>query len=201
MQDKYQNKYRIPSARLQSWDYSSNGAYYITICTRNREHYFGEIIDGKMQLNQIGKLAEEYWIEISKHFDFVELGNFVIMPNHMHGILIINKPPHNAETRQSLSIQDEIVSSENETRQCLVSTDENKIVGQTRFQNQGKNTISSIVGSYKSIVTKTARNHHADFNWQTRFYDHIIRDAQSFEIIQNYIFENPTKWNNDEFNT
>ena len=90
--EKFKNKYRIPSSRLQTWDYGSNGSYFITICTKSREHFFGEIVDGKMQLNEIGKIAEQYWMEISNHFSFIELGNFVVMPNHVHGILIIDKP-------------------------------------------------------------------------------------------------------------
>jgi REP element-mobilizing transposase RayT len=96
--DKFQNKYRIQSARLQNWDYGSNGAYFITICTQNREHFFGEIIgnnsssntEKSMRLNEIGLFAEKYWKEIPKQFPYVELGNFVVMPNHTHGILIIN---------------------------------------------------------------------------------------------------------------
>lgn len=96
--DKFQNKYRIQSARLQNWDYGSNGAYFITICTQNREHFFSEIIgnnsssntEKSMQLNEIGLLAKKYWLEIPKQFPYVELGNFVVMPNHTHGILIIN---------------------------------------------------------------------------------------------------------------
>lgn len=90
MSNKYLNKYRIPSARLQSWDYSNNGSYFITICTKNRNHYFEEIVCGEMQLSEIGKLAYEFWMEIPNHFPSVELGNFLIMPNHMNGILIIN---------------------------------------------------------------------------------------------------------------
>ena len=91
MQNKFKNKYRISSARLQSWDYSNNGAYFITICTQNRNHFFGKIQNQEMHLSEIGKLAEKYWLEIPEHFPFVELGNFVVMPNHFHGILIINK--------------------------------------------------------------------------------------------------------------
>ena len=107
MPDKFQNKYRIASTRLQNWDYGSNAAYFITICTKKRKHFFGEIINKEMQLNDAGKLAEQYWLEIPNHFPFIELGNFVVMPNHMHGILIIDKP-HN---------DDDV-----ETRHCLVST-------------------------------------------------------------------------------
>ena len=91
MADKYQNKYRIPSARLSSWDYSSNAACFITICTANREHYFGEIIDDKMQLSEIGKKANDNWLDISHHFSFVALDEFVIMPNHIHGIIVTDK--------------------------------------------------------------------------------------------------------------
>lgn len=99
MAEKFQNKYRIPSARLQNWDYGANGAYFITICTKEMKHFFGEVADKKMNLNAVGELAEEYWIEILQHFPYIELGNFQIMPNHMHGILIIDKSHVDVETR------------------------------------------------------------------------------------------------------
>jgi putative transposase len=185
MQNKFQNKYRIPSARLQTWDYANNGAYFITICTQNREHFFGNIKNGIMQLSEIGKLAAQFWYEIPNHFPMVELGNFVVMPNHVHGILIIDK------TNDEPFV---------ETRQCLVSNIENNsIIGSSRFQNQGKNTISSIVGSYKSIVTKMSRQIDPNFGWQSRFHDHIIRNSESFENIQHYIEQNPSKWKEDTF--
>lgn len=87
----FNNKYRIDSTRLKNWDYGSNGTYFITICTKNRRRFFGEIANNKMVLNDIGCLAHNFWAAIPKHFPFVELGNFQIMPNHTHGILIINK--------------------------------------------------------------------------------------------------------------
>ena len=92
---KFKNKYRIPSNRLKNWDYGNNAAYFITICTQNREHYFGEIKNSKMQLNELGENATRFWVDIPKHFPFIELGNFVVMPNHTHGILIINITPNN----------------------------------------------------------------------------------------------------------
>lgn len=193
MPDKFNNKYRISSARLQTWDYGSNGSYFITICTKKRKHFFGEILDGKMQLNEIGKLAEQYWMEIPNHFSFIELGNFVVMPNHVHGILIIDKNAAN-ENDATGSI---VINVDVEKRHCLVST---STIGQMRFQNQGKNTISSIVGSYKSVVSKNARLIIPYFGWQFRFHDHIIRDAKSFETIQNYIANNPGNWGKDKLN-
>ena len=139
-----------------------------------------------MELNKIGELAQKYWMEIPQHFSFVELQNFVIMPDHMHGILTIKNPE--------------------ETRQCLVSStthvdnpdnshdDPNETPRQLRFQNQGKNTISSVVGSYKSVVTRNARFIEKNFRWQSRFHDHVIRDPISFERIQKYIIDNPKNW-------
>jgi putative transposase len=180
--EKFKNKYRIPSARLQSWDYGANGAYFITICTQNREHFFGEIMNGEMQLNEIGKLAEQYWVEIPNHFPFIELGNFVVMPNHTHGILIIDK-----------SDGDNV-----ETLRCNVSTHTTKNEQMAKISPKS-GTLSTIIRSYKSVVSKNARLIHADFNWQSRFHDHIIRDAQSFENIQNYIANNPINWGKDKF--
>ena len=238
MSDKFNNKFRIPSARLQTWDYGSNGAYFITICTKNKETFFGVIGDviessaPTMQLNEMGKLAEQYWMDIPNHFPFIELGNFVVMPNHVHGILIMDKTDMHfdkvvARTAVGVAnIGDNVVATVApaiaETRQCLVSTnttpttnptsttkttptkitiinEPNKTVGQTRFRNQGSNTISSIVGAYKSVVSKNLHLMHSDFGWQSRFHDHIIRNAESFERIQNYIATNPQFWKDDKF--
>jgi REP element-mobilizing transposase RayT len=85
--EKYQNKYRIASARMKNYDYASNGAYFITIVTQNRDHFFGDIVDNKMILNEIGKIAQKYWDEIPQHFPFIRLDEMVVMPNNIHGIL------------------------------------------------------------------------------------------------------------------
>ena len=112
--EKFKGKYRIPSARLQNWDYGWNAAYFVTICTQDRKHYFGEIINGKMRLSKIGESAEKCWIEIPKHFPFVKLDEFVLMPNHIHGIIEIAKlnnehnhvhnDGHNVETQNFASL-------------------------------------------------------------------------------------------------
>ncbi len=182
MSDKFKNQYRIPSTRLPCWDYSRNGYYFITICTQERRHYFGEIVDNKMNLSEIGKIVHKYWFEIPKHFSFVELDEFQIMPNHVHGILIINN-----------------VVSYVEKRHCLFSTADTNIKI-NRFQNQGKHTISSIVGSYKSICTKMIHKTNATFGWQPGFYDNIIRTKKSFHYVQEYIKDNQTNWATDRNN-
>jgi putative transposase len=197
MADKYLNKYRIPSARLPSWDYGSNGEYFITICTAKRNHYFGEIINDIMHLSEQGKKAFQYWLEIPDHFSFVSLDEFVVMPNHTHGIIIIDKPrgydwditPIVVETGHALSLcRSEQSDKTDQPTPC-----------HPRFRNPGKNTISSIVGSFKSAVTNWCNENQYPFGWQTRFHDHVIRDKEEFHRIRNYIIDNPSNWNRDKF--
>lgn len=96
--DKFKNKYRIPSARLQNWNYGAMGSYFITICTKNREHFFGEIIKDKMQLTELGKITEIEWLKtLELRPDMkLELGEFVVMPNHFHAIIIIGENEYNS---------------------------------------------------------------------------------------------------------
>ena len=200
--DKFQNKYRIQSARLQNWDYGSNGAYFITICTQNREHFFGDIVvnnssnttEKSMQLNEMGLLAEKYWMEIPKQFPYIELGNFVVMPNHTHGILIINK-------MHGLTDIDGLTRTYVETRLIASLPPRAEINGGfARTKNPMLNeNISRIIRWYKGRCSFEIRKIHADFNWQSRFHDHIIRNTQSFETIQNYIVNNPKNWGKDKF--
>ena len=210
--DKFQNKYRIPSARWQTWDYGSNGAYFITICTQNRRHFFGEIIDSTipdesiMHLNDMGEMAEKYWVEIPQYFPFVSLGNFVIMPNHMHGILIIDDST-NVQTRliasPQINTQIGIDDPSIEKTRLIASLSElpkNKTGGITGDKNpMFHENISRIIRWYKGRCSFEIRKIHSDFGWQSRFYDHIIRNSASYENIQNYISNNPRNWNKDKF--
>jgi putative transposase len=214
---KFQNKYRSESARAQWWDYGWNGAYFITVCTKNREHFFGEIRDGKMELLPLGVIANILWHEIPNHASFVELGDFVVMPNHIHGILIIDKPDRVNENGTNVRVGDGIVdgtfvgtghalslqTSEQTSEQTSLQTpDQTPIaptIGQNRFQNIGKNTVSSIIGSYKSAVTKHANRLGFENGWQSRFHDHIIRNDSEYQRISDYINNNPFNWTNDEF--
>ena len=195
--EKFQNKYRIPSARAQWWDYGNDGAYFITICTANRKCYFGDVLDGKMKLSNMGVLADVLWYEIKTHAKNVTLDAFVVMPNHIHCILVLdgNGKNDNVETTHALSLT--LNPSNPSNPQFNKQTE--KTPGQQRFQNQGVNTVSSIIGSYKSAVSKHAHRLGCDFKWQTRFYDNIIRDSESFNNINEYIKRNPLKWEDDKF--
>jgi REP element-mobilizing transposase RayT len=193
----YKNKYRVESTRLQKWDYGWNAKYFITIVTKNREHYFGNI-DGnkKMNLTETGKIASEFWHKIPNHIPFVLLDEFVVMPNHIHGIAIIDKKHGeikniggcNVETRHALSLPSSPPSSTRQSPQppsspqppILPPPSFHKLTpGQKQFRNPGNNNISSIIGSYKSIVSNNAHKINPNFDWQSRFL--II----SFAMIRN----------------
>jgi putative transposase len=200
--DKFRNKYRIPSARLQNWDYGSNGAYFITICTKNRVHYFGEIVDGEMKLNDMGKLAEQYWLSIPQQFSFVELGNFVVMPNHTHGILIIDK--NDNETNSNANVDTDVdVDANVDIKTRLIASRPSQPEKTGGFAGNKNpmlhNNISRIIRWYKGRCAFEIRKIHAGFEWLPRFHDHIIRHAESFETIQNYIVNNPINWKEDKF--
>jgi len=176
MPEKFQNKYRIQSTRLQNWDYGWNAAYFVTICTKNREFFFGDVVDGEMQLSEIEQLAHKYWMEIPEHFPFVILDEFVVMPNHVHGIVVINKDDDSRELEML------------ETPNLGVSTKKWKPA-----------TLGVIINQYKRVCTINARKITPDFAWQSKYYDHIIRNDDSFQRIKKYIYENPLKWDEDKF--
>ena len=109
--DKFQNKYRIGSARLKKWDYRNDAAYFITICTQGRECFFEGITDGKMNLSAIGIIADVLWYEITNHTKNVELGSFVVMPNHIHGIIELDNSKIPEQNRKVHSFQGMIPKS------------------------------------------------------------------------------------------
>lgn len=175
----YQGQWRSKSLRLKNWDYGANGAYFITICTRNHVHCFGAIKNNHMQLLPLGVIADILWYEIKNHTTNVELAEFVVMPNHIHGILILDDSNNNHKNN---------------------TADPPPSIDRQRFQNQGKNTVSSIVGSYKSAVTRHTRRLGFDFHWQKNYWEHIIRNENEYNNIAQYIIDNPVKWANDKLN-
>jgi REP element-mobilizing transposase RayT len=221
--DKFQNKYRIPSNRAQWWNYSNNAAYFITICTANKIHFFGEILEGKIQLSEIGKIVETEWLKtIDLRPDMnLTLGEYVIMPNHFHCIIVIGKNKYN--TQKSTVIETQCIASNisstcnivpavetqciasNITSTCnIIPAVEMQCIASLRQQQPNKfgpqsKNLASIIRGFKIGVTTNARKINAVFTWQTRFYDHIIRDAEEYQRIADYIVNNPVNWQNDKF--
>ena len=184
MADLFRNKYRIPSARAPWWDYGRDAAYFVTICTKDREHYFGEVVGNEMQLTEIGQIAYDRWHQIPVHFPSVRLDAFVVMPNHVHGIVVITNSVDSVETLHD--VQTLHATS-------LPPPPPNKNEKMAAISPQ-PGSLSTIIRSYKSAVSKDARAIHADFAWQTRFHDHIIRTDDSFQRIKNYILSNTLLW-------
>lgn len=184
--DKYKNTFRIPTTRLVKWDYGSHGLYFVTICTKNREHYFGEVClpslnklqpespletqgISSLHFTEIGEIASKYWEQIPAYHPFVELDEFIVMPNHVHGIIFINKPDH--EQWQ-----------------------------QNKFGSQSGN-LASIIRGYKAAVKKHATINSIDFAWQSRYFDRVIRSEEELQHIRNYIFNNLANWEAEKNNT
>lgn len=194
MKEKFRGKYRNESARLKNWDYGSDAAYFITICTKDRIHFFGEIENGKMQVTSAGAIAHVLWHEIKNHAKNVELGEFVVMPNHVHGILILQgNDKYLTDDRRDVARN---VSTNVPTDNATPKTTQIKN-DQMATISPSSNTISSIIRSYKSAVTKYCNRLELPMAWQPRFHDHIIRNDESFQRITAYIINNPAKWPDD----
>lgn len=188
------------SIRLPEYDYSQAGAYFITICTHNREPLFGQIIDGEMRLNAIGQIVMDIWFETPVHFHHIELGQFVVMPNHIHGIIIINDVApvgvRHAEPLQYPVRARHIPPGPVRARHAVP-------VPLPQIEQFGKptpGTIPTIIRSFKSAVTKRINEHRRTpgvLVWQRNYWEHIIRNEKSFETIATYIAYNPIQWEQD----
>ena len=168
------NQNRKPT-RLQDYDYSQTGYYLVTICTQDKVNYFGEIEKVRMKLSDIGQIATDCWQAIPQHFHNTALDEFVVMPNHIHGIVVI---VGNADLR---SLQQR---------------------GTQRQTDRSKMYLSKIVHGFKSSVTRIARkqwNNH-NFSWQKSFYDHVIRNDEDLYRVRTYIQNNPLNWELDKNN-
>lgn len=167
------------SVRLRGYDYSQAGAYFVTICTQGRACLFGDVADSQMRLNDAGRVVERCWHEIPIHFPHVALDAFVVMPNHVHEILIIAVTvgathalplPNNASPRP---------------------------------HGPQPDSIGAIIGSFKSAATKhinELRNIVGAPVWQRNYYEHIIRNDESMNRIREYIVNNPLQWQLDREN-
>lgn len=172
---KFKNLYNRNSPRLENYDYS-NGIFFVTICTAHCTNFFGEILDGEMQLSHEGQIAFEIWNSVSITFDNVESGVFVIMPNHFHAIISITKNHSSDLTTDSLQQKGGFAGNKNP------------------MLNEN---LSTVIRWFKAKCTYEIRKINKGFSWQSRFHDHVIRDEISFLNIENYIINNPKNWDSD----
>jgi len=201
------------SIRLKGYDYAQAGLYFITICCQDRACLFGEIQNGEMVLNEYGTIARNEWIKTHEIRTNVELGEFVIMPNHIHGIIKImdiggrgelhspnNETPNN-ETPNNETHNNETPNNETQNKKTPNIETPNDYKGECNSPLRGpSNTIGAIIRGYKSSVTKQLNLLNIGcVVWQRNYHEHIIRNEQSHQTISNYIINNPANWSEDKF--
>lgn len=176
------------SIGLKNYDYSQAGAYFVTLCSQNRACLFGTIENQQIELNEYGLIVQQIWEYLPIHFDNLELDAAVIMPNHFHGIIIIT-------CRGAVSAPN---NAPNNTPNNVVSS--NNLLSSRNYQ-KNKTNLSSIVAYFKYQTTKLINQQREQVGsklWQRNYYEHIIRNEQSLQILRQYIQENPLKWELDQ---
>ena len=179
------------SIRLLHFDYSRTGAYFVTICTRDRMCLFGDIVDGEMLLNDFGRVAHEVWERIPAHFAMVETDAWIVMPNHVHGVIFMAGPDTGGLASAGTNAGEGVAPRP--TRATHASPLQ-------RPSGPPKRSLGAVVGSCKSAVSK--RINESEWSrrtsvWQRNYHDHIIRDAASLDRIREYIAQSPACWAND----
>ncbi|MCX5699502.1 MAG: transposase [Candidatus Omnitrophica bacterium] len=173
------------SIRLADYDYSRAGYYFVTVCVNERRNLFGDIDGGKIMLNGVGIMVEDNWNKLQQRFKFIELDEFIVMPNHLHGVIVIVGAP--------------LVGAQNGD----VVTDDGDDGATTRVAP----TLGDVIGAFKSITTneyiRNVKNKNwLSFNkyfWQRNYYERVIRDDNDLNRIREYIVNNPAKWEEDEY--
>ena len=189
---KYNSEiHRRRTIRLNEYDYSQSGAYFVTIVTHNRDCLFGNVMDGVMVMNDCGENAKNYWLIIPQHFPNVLLDEFVIMPNHVHGIITIQ-----TKNDVHVGVQNfEPLHVEHQQQKLQQKHHQN------RYQHIIPKSIGSIVRGFKIGVTKWFRQNNDIYKvWQRNYYEHIIRNENELIKIREYIQNNPLKWEFDREN-
>ena len=194
------SKHHRRSIRLKRYDYSSAGAYFVTAVLQNRVRFFGSVDKNGMQLNGAGKIAHQCWNDIPVHFPHVELDEFVIMPDHMHGIIVILPDERTAGDDMNAcgGLMNQAPTNHIPANQAPT---ENASIDRTDWilMKNPKRTLGKIVRWYKARATKIIRDSgKTGFQWQRNYYEHIIRNERELAPIHRYILNNPVKWYDKE---
>jgi putative transposase len=192
--ESHPQKHHRASIRLPNHGYSQPGAYFVTIVTRHRECLFGDVVGGKMKLNKVGEIIRWEWLELPKRFRFIELGMFVVMPNHFHGILIFHE--NGGVTRQSSP-------QSPDGKLLFLNQSELERDGSPLPNGPQPASLGAIISQFKSRVTKRlwkTPSLQGKPIWQRNYYEHIIRNEKDLRNKTEYIEANPMLWSQDEEN-
>jgi REP element-mobilizing transposase RayT len=190
------------SVRLKGYDYSQQGAYFVTVCTQHKECIFGAIKDNVIHLNECGKIVEKELLITEQVRNYAEIDEYVIMPNHVHIILILNG---NVGARRCLAPErlEHTEKNVNRNRKIITNYANPGATHRVAPTKLKPHTVSAIIGQFKSIVTKQTNNFRETSGipvWQRNYYDHIIRNEDELNQIREYIVNNPLRWDDDENN-
>ena len=208
------------SIRLRGYDYANEGAYYLTICTHERSPLFGRINDGVMHASPLGDIVQRCWDAIPEHMPHADVGEFVVMPNHVHGIVIIRERALDAGSSGAVGVGG--VGARHDAPDTMTDGYDDPVPladargPHTRARHDApvrdprkppgipNGALGQIVASYKSAVTRMAYRDgllpHGTSLWQRNYWDRVIRDDGEYERIAKYIRDNPTNWGKDRFN-
>jgi len=199
------------SIRLKGYDYSQAGLYFVTICTQNREHFFGKIENGKMILNDAGKMVEDEWLVLPERFTNIKLHEYIVMPNHFHAILEIVNKNENNNIKNTVGATQKVGRNDKGQPQGIsmgqpqgISMGQPQGIAPTKIPI--KKTLGDIVGAFQSIVTVKYIRGVKNNNWevfdrrlfQRNYWENIIRNEKAYNNISQYIINNPKKWDNDK---
>jgi REP element-mobilizing transposase RayT len=186
------------SPRLPGYDYAQPGVYFITICTAHRQHLFGNIENGMMICNTLGQIAHQELFNLPSRWHMVDVDTFVVMPNHIHAIILITGTPLAADVSTADAQKRVPTGNQGADAQKRVPTGNQGADAQKRVP-----TLGQIVGNYKGGVTRLARREVAintpHIIWQQRYHDHIIRNEEMLNYIRDYVVNNPARWEDDTF--
>ncbi len=186
------------SIRLLGYDYSQPGAYFLTINSHKKEHLFGRVVDGVVQLTPVGEIAQEQWLKIPAHFSNVLLDEFVIMPNHLHGILVITERDIHTGKGKAFDFwlkQKYFNKNNDSTEHNYLSNHGSNALPIRAGSNPG--SIPAVVQNFKSITSRRINKlleTPGSTIWHRNYYEHVIRDDKDYARIVEYMRENPKKW-------
>ena len=193
------------SIRLKGYDYTHPGAYFVTMVTQHRECLFGEVAGGEMQVNAFGKIVQAAWLELPRHYPHAQLDAFCVMPNHVHGIIVLSpdvRPNGDSRRGGSVPAHDTLLGEIASGEEILASITKTRPYSNDQRQTT-RHALSEIVRAFKSYSARRInrpRRSPGVTVWQRNYYEHIIRNPGAWERIQCYIENNPANWEKDHEN-
>lgn len=183
--------------RMKGKDYSEDGCYFVTSNCKDNRHHFGKVVNGEMVLNEFGEIVKQQILWLEKQYPYLKIHNWVVMPNHVHFLLEIDRGRIGIGTARELSVPNRAPNqSHSEFPEKSIENFEKNEIPEIKIKS-----ISSLLGAFKTTSSKHIHlAGNEDFAWHRSFHDHIVRNSEAFRNMDRYITNNPKKWDEDKFN-